>query len=160
VTEPRLGLSGPFVERIVDERYGMTRHALGQHAPDGAIFAVSSFGPGATGNRPPTTLHPMGLEGPLAWLSERLQERDRPQKEWLGALAPAALPRLRRCVAAYERRFPRSNRSFEFRSRLTTLARKKKLRRVAKVLMVGAFLLALLAGYDLWGFQSATAFER
>ena len=42
------GLSAEFVERLVDERYGMTRHALAEHAPDGAIFAVSSFGPGAS----------------------------------------------------------------------------------------------------------------
>ena len=63
--EPRPSLAGPFVERLVDQKYGMTWHALRQHAPDGAIFAVSSFGPGSTGNRPPATLHPMGLEGPM-----------------------------------------------------------------------------------------------
>ncbi len=38
----------------------MTRHALAEHAPDGAIFAVSSFGPGASGNRPPAELRPWG----------------------------------------------------------------------------------------------------
>ena len=116
--EPRPGLDGPFVEQIVDERYGMTRHALRQHAPDGAIFAVSSYGPGSRGNRPPAILHPMGLEGPLGWLAERLEQRDRDQMEWLWDLAPTDLPRLARCVAAYERRYPRSNGSVEFRSRL------------------------------------------
>src|SRR6185312_3536475 len=35
--------TGWGVERLVDEQYGMTRHALAQHAPGGAIFAVSSY---------------------------------------------------------------------------------------------------------------------
>ena len=55
----------------------MTRHALAQHAPEGAIFAVSSFGPGAIGNRPPAELRPLGLEGPLGWVAEQLEARDR-----------------------------------------------------------------------------------
>src|SRR4029077_9252216 len=38
--EPSANLAGGLVERLVDERYGMTRHALAAHAPDGAIFAV------------------------------------------------------------------------------------------------------------------------
>ena len=52
--EVETGLSAEYVEQLVDERYGMTRHALAAHAPDGAIFAVSSFGsaPRATGRRP------------------------------------------------------------------------------------------------------------
>ncbi len=153
-------LSGPFVEQLVDERYGMTRHALRQHAPEGAIFAVSSYGPGSTSNRPPSILHPMGLEGPLGWLAEQLEARDRAQMEWLWDLAPTDLPRLTRCVAAYERRYPRSNRSYEFRARLKALERRRRRRRVGKVLVTAAVLLATLAGYDFWGFHRATAFER
>ena len=153
-------LSGPFVEQLVDERYGMTRHALRQHAPEGAIFAVSSYGPGSTSNRPPPILHPMGLEGPLGWLAEQLEARDRAQMEWLWDLAPTDLPRLTRCVAAYERRYPRSNRSYEFRARLKALERRRRRRRVGKVLVTAAVLLATLAGYDFWGFHRATAFER
>jgi len=153
-------LSGPFVEQIVDERYGMTRHALRQHAPDGAIFAVSSYGPGSTSNRPPAILHPMGLEGPLGWLAEQLEARDRAQMEWLWNLAPTDLPRLTRCVAAYERRYPRSNRSYEFRAKLKALEKSRRRRRAGKVLVIAAFLLASLAGYDFWGFHRATAFER
>ena len=158
--EPGPSLSGPFVERLVDEKYGMTRHALRQHAPDGAIFAVSSYGPGSSGNRPPATLHPMGLEGPLGWLAEQLEARDRAQMEWLWELAPHDLPRLERCVAAYERRYPRSNRSHEFRSRLKTLQRRRKWQRAGKLVLAAAVLIGLLAGYDFWGFQRATAFER
>lgn len=153
-------LSGPVVERLVDDRYGMTRHALRRHAQDGAIFAVSSYGPGATGNRPPAVLHPMGLEGPLGWLAERLEERDRAQMEWLWDLAPADLPRLSRCVAAYERRYPRSNGSVEFRSRLKALERKRKRRRIGKVIVAAGALVAGLAGYDFLGFQLAAAYER
>lgn len=153
-------LSGPFVERLVDERYGMTRHALRQHAPDGAIFAVSSYGPGSTGPRPPEILHPMGLEGPLGWLAEQLEARDRAQMEWLWDLAPDDLPRLERCVAAYEKRYPRSNRSYEFRDRLKSLVRKRKRRRAAKFVLAAVAGLGLVAGYDFWGFQSASAFER
>ena len=158
--EPRPGFSGPFVERLVDRKYGMTRHALKQHAPDGAIFAVSSYGPGSTGNRPPATLHPMGLEGPLGWLADQLEARDRAQMEWLWELAPHDFPRLQRCVAAYERRYPRSNRSYEFRARLKALQRRRKRGRAGKLAVTCAGLLALLAGYDYWEFQRVTAFER
>ncbi len=70
----------------------MTRHALAAHAPDGAIFGVSSFGPGAEGNRPPTELRPMGLEGPLSWLAEQLEARDRAAMiRDLGACPPRRL---------------------------------------------------------------------
>ncbi|MGC8644118.1 MAG: TRAFAC clade GTPase domain-containing protein [Isosphaeraceae bacterium] len=158
--DPRPGFEGPLVERIVDERYGMTRHALRQHAPDGAIFAVSSFGPGSKGNRPPTVLHPWGLEGPLSWLAERLEERDRAQMEGLWDLAPSDLPRLKRCVAAYERRYPRSNGSVEYRLRLQALERKRKRRRLGKTVLAAAVLLAGVAGYDYLGFHLASAYER
>jgi hypothetical protein len=151
-------LSGPLVERIVDERYGMTRHALRQHAPDGAIFAVSSYGLGSTGNRPPASLHPMGLEGPLSWLAERLEERDRAQMEWLWDLAPGDLPRLERCVSAYERRYPKSNGSFEFRARLDALVKKRKRRRLGRVALGGLAMLGGLALYDLWGYHRASTF--
>ena len=110
------GIPETLVERVVDARYGMTRHALAAHAPDGAIFAVSSFGPGAEGNRPPTELHPMGLEGPLSWLAEQLEARDRAAMTAVWELARHDVSRLERVVSAYERRYPRSNRSYEFRA--------------------------------------------
>ena len=80
----------------------------------------------------------MGLEGPLGWLAEQLEARDRAQMEWLWDLAPADLPRLQRCVAAYERRYPRSNRSYEFRARLKALERRRKWRRAGKLVLVGS----------------------
>jgi outer membrane protein assembly factor BamD (BamD/ComL family) len=154
------GVSTAFVERLVEQRYGMTRHALAEHAPQGAIFAVSSFGPGASGNRPPAELRPMGLEGPLSWLAEQLEARDRAEMNGLWELAPADLPRLERCVAAYERRYPRSNRSYEFRGRLKGVARKGRWRRAmrwAAAAMVG---LGALAGADFLAFHRASAYER
>jgi GTPase SAR1 family protein len=154
------GLSKALIERLVDRRYSMTRHALEAHAPDLAIFAVSSFGPGAIGNRPPAELQPMGLQGPLSWLGEQLEARDRAVMTRLWEQAPRDLPRLERSVAAYERRYPRSDRSQELRARLETVARK---RRRSRVMRLGAFVLmatGALAGYDALGYQQASAFER
>ena len=149
------------VERLVELQYGMTRHALAQHAPRGAIFAVSAYGRGAPKNgRPPAELHPLGLEGPLCWLAEELEDRDREQLEWLWDLAPDDLPRLSRCVAAYERRYPRSARAAAFRTRINRLRRHRLRRAVLRVSAVGVVLVAALAGYDFWSYQSALAFER
>ncbi|WP_165226864.1 GTPase domain-containing protein [Aquisphaera insulae] len=159
-TDEAPALAGPFVERIVDERYGMTRHALRQHAPDSAIFAVSAYGPGSTGNRPPALLRPMGLEGPLAWLAERIEERDRAQMEWLWEIAPKDVPRLERCVAAYERRYPRSNRSYEFRGRLKGLSKRRGRGRLLRIAAIVAGIVLVAAGYDFWGYRRAEAFER
>jgi hypothetical protein len=149
-----------FVERLVEARYGMTRHALAAHAPDGAIFAVSAFGPGAVGNRPPAVLHPMGLEGPLCWLANQLEARDRAVMTRIWDLAPRAVSRLERCVAAYERRYPRSNRSYEFRGQLRLLERKRRRRRILRLVAGGLLAIGGLAGYDSLGFQRAAAFER
>lgn len=149
-----------FVEALVDRQYGMTRHALRQHAPDGVIFAVSSFGAGADGHRPPSEIRPMGLEGPLGWVADQLEARDRAQMDLLWELAPADLPRLRRCLAAYEKRYPRSNRTYEFRDRLKRRERGRKLGRLGKATGVAAGVAALAFGYDYWGFERASAFER
>ncbi|MFI5455672.1 MAG: hypothetical protein ACHRXM_09500 [Isosphaerales bacterium] len=154
------GLPAEFVERLVDDRYGMTRHALAEHAPDGAIFAVSSFGPGASGNRPPAELRPWGLEGPLGWVAEQLQARDRAEMSWLWELAPRDLARLERCVAAYERHYPQSNRSFEFRGRLNKLTRRRRWRRVLRWAAASVVGLGALAGSDLLAFHRASSFEQ
>ena len=71
----------------------MTRHALAEHAPDGAIFAVSSFGQDASGNRPPAQLCPLGLEGPLSWVAEQLEARDRADMNALWEETPTELDR-------------------------------------------------------------------
>jgi hypothetical protein len=163
-TDPQLDLQtalcAEFIERLVDERYGMTQHALAEHAPEGAIFAVSSFGVGTTGNRPPSELAPLGLEGPLCWLAEQLEGRDRADMTLLAELGRNDLRRVERCVTAYEHRYPRSNRSFEFRAMLKVLRRKRQRRRVLRVATFGILCLSLLAGSDFLAFHRAAAFER
>src|SRR5262249_30276480 len=129
-----------LVERVVDAQYGMTRHALAAHAPDGAIFAVSSFRPGAEGQRPPSEVHPMGLDGPLSWLAEQLEIRDRAAMAAIWEQAPRDRSRLERVVAAYERRYPRSNRSYEFRDRLGEMVRRRRRGRLLR--LAGCVLLA------------------
>ncbi len=147
------------VDALVEARYGMTRHALAQHAPRGAIFGVSAYGRGARDGRPPAELNPLGLEAPLEWLAEQLEAIDQEQLERVWELAPHDVPRLARCVAAFERRYPRSDRSAIYHNRLAALRGRRRTRRhvgVAGVLLVS---IAGLAGYDAWGYEQARAFE-
>lgn len=152
--------SGWGVEQLVEARYGMTRHALAAHAPHGGIFAVSSYGRGARDGRPPAELHPLGLERPLGWLAEQLETSDCDQLEWLWDLAPDDLPRLSRCVAAYGRRYPKSDKAVEFRARLKVLRRRKARSFAVRVALSAMVLIASLAAYDVVGFLGAAAFER
>ncbi|MGE3819959.1 MAG: hypothetical protein AB7I30_11015 [Isosphaeraceae bacterium] len=147
------------VEPFVERHYGMTRHALARHAPRGAIFAVSSYGRAARDGLPPAELEPLGLEGPLVWLAEQLEASDEEQLDWLWDLAPNDLPRLSRCVAAYEKRYPTSDRAERFRRRLAALRSKKRRAWVTRGLAAGLLGVAGLAGYDAWGYQRALAFE-
>ena len=91
------------VEQLVEAQYGMTRHALAQHAPRGAIFAVSAYGRGANDGRPPAELHPLGLEGPLV-LARRAARRPRPRTARMalgpGSRRPAPADALRPCLRA------------------------------------------------------------
>ncbi len=136
------------VERLVESRFGMTRHALAEHAPEGAIFAVSAFGPGAIGNQPPSELSPMGLEGPLSWLATQLEARDRLDLERLWETGKRDPRRLERATLAYEKRYPRSNGSFEFRARLRSLKRARGYRRALAAAALVAIAAGGLAGYD------------
>jgi len=147
------------VERIVEARYGMTRHALARHVPNGAMFAVSSYGRGSVDGRPPAELEPLGLEGPLGWIAEQLEEVDRNQLEWFWDLAPDDLTRLARCVAAFEKRYPRSDRAADFRRRLREGRRRQTRRGLVRLAALGALIAAGLAGYDAWAFRSALTFE-
>lgn len=148
------------VDELVEARYGMTLHALGAHVPQGAVFAVSSYGRNARDGRPPTVLDPLGLDRPLGWLAEQLETSDEAQLEWLWDLAPDDLPRLARCVAAYSRRYPSSDKAIDFRQRLKAL-RRKRTRRLGVRLAAGALALAgLAAGYDWLGYHAAQGFEK
>ena len=148
------------VERVVEARYGMTRHALARHVPNGAMFAVSSYGRGAAvDGRPPADLAPLGLEGPLTWIAEQLEEVDRNQLEWLWDLAANDLTRMARCVAAFEKRYPRSERLADYRRRLREGRRRVVRRALVRLVAAGAVIAAGLAGYDAWGVRSAIQFE-
>lgn len=159
-----LDLGGPApdaVTELVEARYGMTMHALGQHAPRSAVFAVSSYGPRAEADgQPPAELEPMGLEGPLAWLAGQLEDLDREALDWLWDLAPNDIARLARCVQAFERRYPRSPEAAAYRRRLAQLQRRRTVRRVALAATGLGLLTAGLAAYDAYGYRQTLAFER
>ena len=104
-------------------------------------------------------MHPIGLEGPLGWLADQLEAGDRDQLEWLWDLAPKDIPRLTRGVEAYERRYPKSDRADAFRRRLTGTRRKRARRTLVKFVAGLAVIAAGLAGYDVWGYRDALAFE-
>ncbi len=149
------------VERLVDERYGMTRHLLARHAPRSALFAVSSYGLGVGGDgRPPAELNPVGLEGPLAWLADQLEAVDREALDWLWDLVPDDLPRLSRCVRAFERRYPRCDAAIDFRRRLNRRYRRRRIGRALTVAASLAVATAAVAGYDAWGYRDAVKFEQ
>ena len=148
------------VEALVDRQYGMTRHALLKHAPRGAIFAVSAYGQGGRDGRPPAELNPLGLEGPLSWLAEQLETTDEEQLEWLWELCQDDLPRLERCVVAYEKRYPKSRIAARFRSRINALKAKRRRRTLFRRVAATALVLAALGGYDALAFERTLAFER
>jgi GTPase SAR1 family protein len=148
------------VEDLVASRYGMTVHTLAQHAPRSAVFAVSAFGRDAVGDRPPAELHPLGLEGPLVWVAEQLEALDREALEWLWDLAPDDLPRLDRCVAAYERRYPRSGYVADMKRRLRVLRRRRRGRALGRAALGALALLGGVALYDAIGYRAAVSYER
>lgn len=154
------GPAPDHVESLVGSQFGMTLHALRQHAPRSALFGVSSYGLGAVDDRPPADLRPLGLEAPLIWLAEQLEAVDRERLEWLWDLAPEDYRRLHRCVTAFEQRYPRSDRLDDYHRRLARLRRQRWARRGLALAGTAAVLLAGLAGYDALGYQSAVEFER
>lgn len=149
------------VDHLVQSYYGMTRHALQTHVPRSTVFAVSSFGPEAGDDgRPPAELHPWGFDGVLTWLADQLEQSDREQLEWLWDLAPEDYPRLRRCVAKFEKRYPQSPRLLDYRRRLGKLGRRRAGRSLVRVLAGAAALVAGVAAYDAVGYHLAVRHER
>ena len=89
------------------DSFGMTLHALKRHAPDNAVFALSSLGrpaaplaPGGRGARSEgaATLHPQNLERPLLWLVEALRAQDEARLDKLFQLTPLKIGLLEPCV--------------------------------------------------------------
>ena len=75
-------------------------------------------------------------------------------------MADAELPRMNRCLIAYERRYPRSNRSYEFRSQLQSHNRKRRRRRIVRGVAAGLLAVAALAGYDFFAYHRTRWIER
>jgi hypothetical protein len=122
---------------------------------------VSAYGRLARGgDKPPAELHPLGLEAPLAWLANQLEESDREQLEWLWDLAPRERSRLSRCVRALEKRYPRSDCVIDFRRRLNRQRARELGKTCLKLTAAAALVAAGAAGYDAWGFHRALRFER
>lgn len=154
-------LSPGEVERLVESQYGMTAHALATHARRSAVFAVSSYGFGASDDgRPPHTLNPIGLEGPLTWLADQLESTDRDQLDWLWDLAPEDIGRLGRCLKAYEKRYPESPHSKQFRKKLKSLRRGRLRKRVLNTVALGGLGIGGVAAYDVAGYRMAVRFEQ
>jgi len=155
---------GPPADRVeewVEARFGMTRYALDHHAPRSAIFAVSSYGPEATADGvPPEHLEPMGLDAPLLWLVEALEATDREWLDWLWDLAPHDTARLKRCVKAFEQRYPNSPRVIDDYRRLKRIRRRRLFGGVMKLAAAVVLIVAGLAGYDAFGYHLALRYER
>ena len=113
---------------------------------------------GGGGNRPPSELRPIGLEGPLSWLADQLEAPDRAADDRdVGARPRRPLP-AGSGGSGYERRYPNSDRSYAFRARLTAKAAPTTgaMRTLAGF---AGWPPAGLAGYDALGFREALAFE-
>lgn len=161
VLEQQGPAAADHVEQFVSDHFGMTRHALATHAAHSTIFAVSSYGPGVgSDGRPPATLRPMGLAGPIVWLAEQLEETDRERLEWLWDLAPNDVPRLRRCLKVFEKRYPRSDYLIDYRRRLGRLRRRRAVGSLVKVALGAMLVCAGVAAYDALGYRRAVAYER
>ena len=155
------GPPADHAEQLADTLYGMTRHALAQHVPRCAIFGVSSYGMGSRDGKPPSELHPMGLDAPLTWVADQLEAIDREELEWIWDLAPRDHPRCRRCVAAFAARYPRSTRFDFYQQELRKLSGAGSgSARLTSAAIAAACLTGGLAAYDAWGYRAAAAFQR
>ncbi|MFO0956008.1 MAG: hypothetical protein U0800_00930 [Isosphaeraceae bacterium] len=149
------------VEELAEAQYGMTRYALGRHAPRSALFAVSSYGQEAEADgRPPGHLRPSGLDAPLVWLAGQLESVDRDRLDWLWDLAPDDLPRLARCVAAFEKRYPKCDALNDYHRKLKALRNRRRRRALVNIGGAAAALVLGTFGYDTWGYRRALAFEK
>jgi hypothetical protein len=141
------------IDAFAAQRLGMSRHAVRVHAPRPGCFAVSSLGP-----RWPAALEPHGLDAPLTWLAEALQAQDEARLAWLWT-AGAKLEVLERCVSAFARRYPTAPAAALYRQRLRALVGRRRRRRIVGALGAAASLVLMLAGYDVYGRQTAQRFE-
>jgi hypothetical protein len=146
------------VQKLADERFGMTRHALRCHCPWHGVFAVSSLGRpmGETAFEP----RPTGLDGPLAWLAQAMREQDEARLNRLWELAPHDIRLLARCTAAFARRYPEAPATVAFRRRLHQARLARLRRRVTAGLIAAATLVLGMITYDAWGRSQAERFAH
>jgi GTPase SAR1 family protein len=140
---------------LVERHFGMTLHALRQHCPSNAVFAVSSLGP----RTPGAPLLPLYLDRPLRWLAGALQAQDESRLDFLFAEAPGRIGMLGQCVDAFARRYPEAKRLPEYRQRLQALTTRRRKRRAILAAVVAVLLLGGLWGYDTYAYQQAKSFE-
>lgn len=145
----RLGAAPLDLPAVVAEYLGMTRHALAQHCPDGASFAVSSLGRDG---------QPENLHAPLIWLAGALQAQDEARLEQLWQEG-ADLALLERATACLAQRYPQAASTARFRQRLAERRRRRVRRRSLLGTGVAACLVVALGAYDVLGRQSAARFE-
>lgn len=150
------------VNTLVQDRLGMTLHALLLHCPRHAVMAVSSLGQPIqeAKTEPAFQPRPIGLAGPLLFLAESLRDQDEARLEQIWQLQPDNLALLQRCVHCFARRYPDASATRKFTLRLRQLRRKKQHRRL---LVGGAALLAVvlaLWGHDVWGRHQVQRFNE
>src|SRR5262249_26516419 len=134
---------------LVTAHLGMTLHALRQHSPDNALFAVSSLGPrpeAVEPDDPPAPLLPRDLDRPLLWLAEALQAQDEARLEALWAAGQVSV--LRRCVACFVQRYPQAPKSAEYQRRLRELVQRRRRRRGLLGTAAAACVVLGLVGFD------------
>jgi GTPase SAR1 family protein len=149
------------VDELVEDRFGMTTHAMKRHLPRTRSFAVSAFGVDAESDgKPPLSLRPLGLDKPLQWLAAQLEELDLERWHWMADLAPGEIRRLRRCFNILERRYHGSPQIAAARQRLARLSRQSFGKTLLKTAFVAGLGMASLAGYDAYGYHAARQFER
>lgn len=159
--EPELGEESHWrVDQLVEELYGMTRHALAVHVRSSSMFAVSAYGMGSHDGRPPRGLRPLGLDAPLHWLATELEALDADLVDWIWDLAPNEHKRLGRCVKAFAERYPRSTRREAFERRLAAARRRRRASALVKTAAAAALAAGGVFGYDYYAFQHMLAKER
>jgi GTPase SAR1 family protein len=165
-----------WLAEVAHRYFGMTLHALQEHSPGTALFAVSALGPrpvatsrprvserdgvgsDTTGADSTGALEPNGLDQPLVWLVEALQAQDEARLQEL--FRQGDVSALRSAVPCFERRYPHSPRAEEFRNRLRKLLWARRRRRGLVGVAVALFLTLGLWGWDALAYHQARRFDQ
>jgi hypothetical protein len=141
---------------FVRQRFNITQHALASHCPDHGLYAVSSLGgPIREGEE----LHPLGLDGPLAWLAGALRAQDEARLERLWELAPRDKALLERAGAAFAHRYPDAPATASQRQRLGELRQRRLRFRVFGAAAAAVCLVLGLWTYDALDEEATRRFE-